>query len=788
MKLNMGQKVTIGFSIMILFILIMGISTVISTNYTTIIVGLIAILFGIGLCFIITRSINKAISTLTTESNRLTESVNAGKLDIRGNMEKVNFEFQGIIRGMNGILDDVSGPLNMAAEYIERISKGDTPPKITDDYNGDFNEIKNNLNTLIDEIGVIVDEVGVVINAGLEGKLDQRADADKLEGVWRKIIRGMNDTLDAVIGPLNMAAEYVDRISKGDIPPKITDDYNGDFNEIKNNLNGCIDAISDLLLEAQNLVLAVREGRLDTRGDVAAFAGDWGKLIGGMNGLIEAIAEPVGEMRTILARMAVLDLNEKIDQEYLGVWNDLKDDINKVNELLMEIVNISENISNGNLRDLAMLKQVGQRSDNDRLTPTYVQMMEAIQNLVVEANDLAQAAVEGRLDTRADASKHDGDFRKIIEGMNATLDAVINPLQEAITCLKEMAEGNLDIAVIGDYQGDHAMIKDALNKTLEEINDILGQITIAIEQVNTGALQVSDSSQSLSQGAVESASTMDQLTSSMSEMNSQTKQNAENAMQANQLATQARGVAEKGNEQMTQMVKAMGDINESSTNISKIIKVIDDIAFQTNILALNAAVEAARAGKHGKGFTVVAEEVRNLAQRSADAAKETAEMIEGSIKKTEAGAKIADETSSALEEIVLGTAKVTDLIGEIAAASKEQSVGIGQINEGLNQVDQVTQQTSAGSVELAAASEEMSSQSAMVKEMLGKFKLKKQSHLDARTSYMSNAAPQRTVHKQTRIGENKPNTAGVQEVAATKEPRLSPEDIKSLNDTEFGNF
>ncbi|MDD4783745.1 MAG: hypothetical protein PHX16_09000, partial [Syntrophaceticus sp.] len=162
MKLNMGQKVTIGFSIMILFILIMGISTVISTNYTTIIVGLIAILFGIGLCFIITRSINKAISTLTTESNRLTESVNAGKLDIRGNMEKVNFEFQGIIRGMNGILDDVSGPLNMAAEYIERISKGDTPPKITDDYNGDFNEIKNNLNTLIDEIGVIVDEVGVV--------------------------------------------------------------------------------------------------------------------------------------------------------------------------------------------------------------------------------------------------------------------------------------------------------------------------------------------------------------------------------------------------------------------------------------------------------------------------------------------------------------------------------------------------------------------------------------------------------------------------------------------------
>jgi methyl-accepting chemotaxis protein len=334
--------------------------------------------------------------------------------------------------------------------------------------------------------------------------------------------------------------------------------------------------------------------------------------------------------------------------------------------------------------------------------------------------------VEGNLSTRADADKYQGGYRRVIEGVNATLDAVIRPINEASACLKEMAMGNLDVEMKGDYNGDHAVIKENLNATLVSLNDILNQVTIAVDQVTSGAHQVADSSQALSQAATESASSLEEITASMHELTSQTNMNAGNATQANQLATQARQSAERGDREMGNMVKAMADINESASSISKIIKAIDEIAFQTNLLALNAAVEAARAGSHGKGFTVVAEEVRNLAQRSAAAAKETAQMIEGSIKKTEVGAKIAEETSSALEEIVIESTKVTDLIGEIAFASKEQAMGIGQINQGLSQVDQVTQQVTASAEESASASEELSSQSQQLKNMLTKFRLRRQ--------------------------------------------------------------
>ncbi|MEW6182080.1 MAG: methyl-accepting chemotaxis protein [Bacillota bacterium] len=399
-----------------------------------------------------------------------------------------------------------------------------------------------------------------------------------------------------------------------------------------------------------------------------------------------------------------------------------------------------------------------------------------VSGLLAETKGLVEAALAGRLKERGHTDRINFEFQGIIQGMNEVLDAVIDPVNEAAECLKEMAKGNLDMQMTGDYKGDHAVVKNALNATISAINEILGQVQVAVDQVARGARQISDSSQSLSQGASETASSLEEITSSMQEITAQTKQNAENATQANQLSGQAKTSAEKGNEQMAAMVNAMNDINEGANDISRIIKAIDEIAFQTNLLALNAAVEAARAGKHGKGFAVVAEEVRNLAERSAKAAKETADLIEGSIKKTEAGTHIVEDTSKALEEIVAGATKVTDLIGEIASASKEQAFGIGQINQGLGQVDQVTQQNTASAEELAASSEELSSQAVQLKQMLAKFRLR------AEHIYQAQGVARKAVGQGW--------SEGMREAAAgsSSSGKGKPEEVIHLDDHEFGKF
>jgi methyl-accepting chemotaxis protein len=235
---------------------------------------------------------------------------------------------------------------------------------------------------------------------------------------------------------------------------------------------------------------------------------------------------------------------------------------------------------------------------------------------------------------------------------------------------------------------------------------------------------VADGAQSLAQGSTEQAASIEELSGSIAEIANRTKANAAIAVSTSELAEVIRANAEKGSRQMDEMIGAVGRISEASISISKIIKTIDDIAFQTNILALNAAVEAARAGQHGKGFAVVAEEVRNLASKSAEAAKDTGAMIQNSMEKAEFGARIAAETAASLTEIVTGINESTQLVAEIARASEEQSLGISQINSGIDQVAQVVQQNSATAEESAAASEEMSSQSDMLQQLIAKFRLK----------------------------------------------------------------
>ncbi|MDX9710635.1 MAG: methyl-accepting chemotaxis protein, partial [Trichloromonas sp.] len=307
--------------------------------------------------------------------------------------------------------------------------------------------------------------------------------------------------------------------------------------------------------------------------------------------------------------------------------------------------------------------------------------------------------------------------RDEVAHMAQALDAFADNLQgEILTAFEKLAAGDFTFKAQG-------LIREPLARANSRLCEVMGQLQGASRQIAGGAAQIADVSQTLSQGATEQASAVEEISSSMHDINSRTKANAEHARQARALSAQAREAANKGNRQMEEMMTAMDDINQSGRNISKIIKTIDEIAFQTNLLALNAAVEAARAGQHGKGFAVVAEEVRNLAARSAKAASETAELIEGSVHKAANGVDIAHRTAEALAEILSGITQTSDLVSEIAAGSEEQAQGIAQVNLGLGQIENVTQGNTANAEESAAAAEELASQAEQLKELLSRFRL-----------------------------------------------------------------
>lgn len=394
-----------------------------------------------------------------------------------------------------------------------------------------------------------------------------------------------------------------------------------------------------------------------------------------------------------------------------------------------------------------------------------------VNRMVDAANKLAVGDIN--VDVKADTKDEIGllaeSFTKMIENIRGQAMAA-----------ERIAAGDLTINV--EIKSENDLLGKKLAEMVTNNNEVLSNIASASEQVAAGSKQISSSSIALSQGATEQASSIEELTASLEEISSQTKLNADNANQANELADNSKSNAIQGNTQMKGMLKAMEEINESSANISKIIKVIDEIAFQTNILALNAAVEAARAGQHGKGFAVVAEEVRNLAARSANAAKETTDMIEGSIKKVEGGTKIAQDTAEALNEIVNSIEKVANLVSDIAIASNEQALGIGQINQGIMQVSQVVQTNSSTSEESAAASEELSSQASLLKEMVAKFKLKQNGNYYSR---MDELNPE-ILRMFERMSEKKNNALSevnhaYEEVAVSK-PKIM------LSDKEFGKY
>ncbi|MEG0650324.1 MAG: methyl-accepting chemotaxis protein, partial [Oscillospiraceae bacterium] len=333
----------------------------------------------------------------------------------------------------------------------------------------------------------------------------------------------------------------------------------------------------------------------------------------------------------------------------------------------------------------------------------------------------------GDLHTEVPTSDSKDETGIMLNSLKFVVDFLNTIIGEIGRALGEMADGNLDIDTDVEFTGDFEALKTSINRIVVSLNSALSQINVSSDQVSSGSDQVSSGAQALSQGATEQASSVEELAATITEISSQIKENAENAKNASLKTNEAGSEVTNSNQKMQELIAAMGEISSSSQEIGKVIKAIEDIAFQTNILALNAAVEAARAGAAGKGFAVVADEVRNLASKSAEAAKGTTALIEGSVKAVEKGTRLADETAQSLLSVVSGTDEVAVIVDKIAIASGEQANSIAQVTMGVDQISAVVQTNSATAEESAAASEELSGQAEMLKELVKKFKLKSDS-------------------------------------------------------------
>jgi methyl-accepting chemotaxis protein len=424
-------------------------------------------------------------------------------------------------------------------------------------------------------------------------------------------------------------------------------------------------------------------------------------------------------------------------------------------------------------------------NENGQRLGTAVEWVDITEQLDAEnqIENLIEQAVHGKLDERIDTAGYEGFMKNLGDGINRMMDAVVTPLKEVVRVLSGLAEGDLRKNMQGEFKGEFDVLSSSLNATMTNLMSIVSKINEAGDSITSASSEIAQGNTDLSQRTEEQASSLEETASSMEELTSTVRQNADNARQANQLAAGAREQAEKGGEVVGNAITAMSGINESSKKIADIIGVIDEIAFQTNLLALNAAVEAARAGEQGRGFAVVASEVRNLAQRSAEAAKEIKGLITDSVSKVEEGSQLVDDSGKTLEEIVTSVKKVSDIVAEIAAASSEQSAGIEQVNKAISQMDEVTQQNAALVEEAAAASESLDEQAQGLGRLMSYFKTD-----ESAESYMSaDLASESTVQTSATTPQKqqapKPSSAPRKPKAA---PAPSP--AAGFDDSEWEEF
>ncbi len=595
-----------------------------------------------------------------------------GEIDAVVDVANYDGAFAEVVRAVNAMVSSHIATKRAAMACVAEIAGGnfDAPlerfPGKKAFINDTIERLRANLRGLIDAMNHMSAEHD-------RGDIDVFIDPSPFGGAFAGMAVGINNMVAGHIAVKKKAMACVDAFAHGDFDAEL-ERFPGKKAFINEAIETLRAHLKGLVAELQRLIAASAAGQLSERAHVGALQGDFAALVGGINRMLDEILLPIAEGNRILRQIRGGNLREKVEIACKGEHEQMKNAVNGVHAWLEELIDFVTHVANG---DLSV--EMGKASEQDQIHEWLMLLKTNISSIARDAASLSLAIVDGRLDASVDASAYSGEYARIIE---------------------------------------------AFGRAFDGLNATFGQVVDAVEQVSEASQQLSAASQDMASASEEQSAAVEEVTASLEQTDSQVKANTDHANAANQLVSETSEFASRGQQKMAAMSEAMGAIDASAQNIAKIIKVIDEIAFQTNILALNAAVEAARAGQHGRGFAVVAQEVRNLAGRSAKAARETAELIDDSSKRVNQGVAIASETGSALQAIVGNVLKVRDLVGEIATASSEQSRGVSQINTAMGQVATAAQQGSQQAEELASSSSQLSSVAAQLQQEMARFKLR----------------------------------------------------------------
>jgi len=534
--------------------------------------------------------------------------------------------------------------------------------------------------------------------------------------------------INTIIKPLKRLTNLVKDVASGNINintdrSSISEDEIGVLTLDVYSLIEVIKSIIDDLAKLSNEINV--KGDIDYRIDSNKYEGSYGEMSENINGLVGAFIE---DIITTLESLTEIS-NGNFDKELRKLpgkkiilnerFNELQTNLKAIQH---DMISLVSSAAGGDLS--ARVDETGFKGGWANIMVNLNKLLTEVSSPINEMNEVLVQVANGNFDQKMHGD-YKGDFLKIKNSINDTVTNIASYIEEISEVLGAMANNDLDVDIKREYVGKFSNIKEALINIIVKFNYVISNIYSASDQVSSGAKQISESSMTLAQGAAEQAASVEQLSATIQSINENTRQNAENSKKAEDFSDRSKNNAARGNNDMELMLRSMEEIKDSSSKIAKIIRVIEDIAFQTNLLALNAAVEAARAGVHGKGFSVVADEVRSLSVKTSASAKETAELIEESISKVNEGTGIAGQTAETLKTIVEDINGVAEIISAVATASEDQTLAINQVMEGIGQVTEVVQTNSATSEESASASEELASQSDVLKEMVGAFNLKK---------------------------------------------------------------